>query len=109
MIDPKREICGVSEVTLEFKKNLRKDAALNEYNKDSGVVVEQKCVCVWWWGLGEDRTEKCDGEGGQDLVENRKVCVCGEGMRGGGIRIGPNSGRHAFKTVNHQKEAHLDS
>ena len=46
MIDPKREICGVSEVTLEFKKNLRKDAALNEYNKDSGVVVEQKCVCM---------------------------------------------------------------
>jgi hypothetical protein len=85
VIDPKREICGVSEVTLEFKKNLRKDAALNEYNKDSGVVVEQKCVCVWWWGLGEDRTEKCDGEGGQDLVENRKVCVCGEGMRGGGL------------------------
>jgi hypothetical protein len=98
VIDPKREICGVSEVTLEFKKNLRKDAALNEYNKDSGVVVEQKCVCVWWWGLGEDRTEKCDGEGGQDLVENRKVCVCGEGMRGG-IRIGPNSGRHAFKNM----------
>jgi hypothetical protein len=31
MIDPIREICGVSEVTHGFKKNLRKDAALNEY------------------------------------------------------------------------------
>jgi hypothetical protein len=63
-------------------------------------------VCVG--GLGEDRTEKCGGEGGQVLVENRKVCVCGERMAGK-IRIGPNSGGHAFKTVNHQKEAHLDS
>jgi hypothetical protein len=36
------------------------------------------------------------------------VCVSVE--RGGGkIRIGPNSEGHVFKTVNHIKEAHLDS
>ena len=84
MIDPIREICGVSEVTHGFKKKLRKDAALNEYHKDSGVVVDRKCVCGEGGGVGEDRIEKCDGEGGQVLVENRKVCVCGEGMGGGG-------------------------
>ena len=45
-------------------------------------------MCVWGGGgVGEDRIEKCDGEGGQVLVENRKVCVCGEGM-GGGARLG---------------------
>ena len=44
----------------------------------------------------------------QVLVENRRVCVSVE--RGGGkIWIGPNSGGHVFKTVNHIKEAHLDS
>ena len=93
-----------------FINKLRKDAALNELNKDSGVVVERKCVCggEGGGGVGEDRTEKCGEEGVQVLVENRKVCVSVE--RGGGkIRIGPNSGGHVFKTVNHIKEAHLDS
>ena len=58
MIDPIREICGVSEVTHGFKKNLRKDAALNELNKDSGVVVERKCVCVWGEGGYEKTGQK---------------------------------------------------
>jgi len=67
------------------------------------------CVCGGRGGVRRRPDRKVWWGGRTILVEDRKVCVSLEGRGQFKIMIGPNSGGHVFKTVNHKKEVHLDS